>query len=91
LSAATAASAAVPFNAGAAMPKPYSFDAIPPMNDAASFVRWMQENRGEDARYLRTRFRSRSSAPISTTADWCRSCRSTSWTATWSKARTCSV
>jgi protein-L-isoaspartate(D-aspartate) O-methyltransferase len=26
------------------------------MNDAGAFVRWMQENRGEDPRYLRARF-----------------------------------
>jgi hypothetical protein len=26
------------------------------MNDTAAFVRWMQENRGEDPRYLRARF-----------------------------------
>ena|SRR5947209_8131788 len=38
------------------VPKAYSFDVAPPMNDAAAFVRWMQEHRGEDARYLRARF-----------------------------------
>jgi protein-L-isoaspartate(D-aspartate) O-methyltransferase len=36
--------------------KPYSWDASPPMNDGAAFVRWMQESRGEDPRYLRARF-----------------------------------
>jgi protein-L-isoaspartate(D-aspartate) O-methyltransferase len=56
LSAAAVASTAISFHARGAAPKPYSFDVTPPMNDAASFVRWMQENRGEDARYLRARF-----------------------------------
>jgi hypothetical protein len=56
LSAATAASAAFPFKARAMVPKPYTWDASPPMNDTAAFVRWMQENRGEDPRYLRARF-----------------------------------
>ena len=56
LSAAAAASAVVPFEAGAAVLKPYSFDAVPPMDNINSYVRWMQENRGEDPRYLRARF-----------------------------------
>jgi len=56
LSAAAAASAALRLPARAAVPKPYSWDAAPPMSDGASFVRWMQENRGEDPRYLRPRF-----------------------------------
>src|SRR5712691_5889286 len=56
LAAAAAANAALPFPARAAVPKPYSWDAAPPMDDTAKFVRWMQENRGEDARYLRARF-----------------------------------
>ena len=56
LSAAVAANAAVPFNARVAMSKPYSFDATPPMNDTGAFVRWMEEYRGEDPRYLRARF-----------------------------------
>jgi protein-L-isoaspartate(D-aspartate) O-methyltransferase len=56
LSAAAAASAALPLRAMAAMPKPYSWDAIPPMDNAASFVKWMQDNRGEDPKYLRPRF-----------------------------------
>jgi protein-L-isoaspartate(D-aspartate) O-methyltransferase len=38
------------------VPKPYSFDAIPPINDVGSFTRWMQDNRGEDPRYLHARF-----------------------------------
>src|SRR5262249_49193287 len=56
LSAAVAANAAIPFNARAAVAKPYSFDATPPMNDTGSVVRWLEETRGEDARYLRARF-----------------------------------
>jgi len=56
LSAAAAASAALPLRAQATVPKPYSWDASPPMNDTGAFVRWMQEHRGEDPRYLRARF-----------------------------------
>jgi protein-L-isoaspartate(D-aspartate) O-methyltransferase len=56
LSAAAAASAALPLAARATVPKPYSWDAGPPMDSAVSFIRWMVENRGEDPRYLRARF-----------------------------------
>jgi len=56
LSAAAAAMAAVARPARAALPKPYSWDAVPPMDNVASFVKWMQENRGEDPKYLRPRF-----------------------------------
>jgi len=56
LSVAAAASAAAPLKARAAVPTPYSFDAWPPMDNAAAYVRWMQEQRGEDPRYLRARF-----------------------------------
>src|SRR5262245_52321835 len=52
LSAAAAVSAALPQQARAAVPKPYSWDAAPPMTDAGSFIKWMQEHRGEDPRYL---------------------------------------
>src|SRR5262245_7242555 len=55
-SVAAAASAAVPLKAHASVPKPYSFDAWPPMDNPAAYVRWMQEQRGEDPRYLRARF-----------------------------------
>ena len=51
-----AAGAVLPLKAWATVPKPYSWDAAPPMDDVARLVRWMQENRGEDARYLRARF-----------------------------------
>ncbi len=58
LAAAAAAGMALPFRAGASVtvPKPYSWDASPPMDNAAAFIKWMQENRGEDPRYLRARF-----------------------------------
>ena len=53
LSAAAAASAALPLPARAAVPKPYSWDASPPMDNAAAFIKWMEENRGESPAYLR--------------------------------------
>jgi protein-L-isoaspartate(D-aspartate) O-methyltransferase len=56
LSAAAAASSVLPLPARAAVPKPYDWDAMPPMDNAAAFVKWMQDNRGEDPRYLRARF-----------------------------------
>ena len=56
LSAAAAAGAALPLAARATVPKPYSWDAGPPMDSAVSFIRWMVENRGEEPRYLRARF-----------------------------------
>ena len=56
LSTAAAASAVLPAPARAAVPKPYSWDAAPPMTDSGSFIKWMQENRGEDPRYLHARF-----------------------------------
>src|SRR5262249_26262589 len=51
-----AAGAVLPFGANAAVPKPYSYDAVPPMDNINAYVRWMQDNRGEDPRYLRARF-----------------------------------
>ena len=58
LSAAAAAGAALPRAqaAPATVPKPYSWDAAPPMEGAVAYIRWMVENRGEDSRYLRARF-----------------------------------
>jgi protein-L-isoaspartate(D-aspartate) O-methyltransferase len=56
LSAASAASAVLPRGADASVPKPYDWGANPPTGDAAAFIAWMQENRGEDPRYLRPRF-----------------------------------
>jgi protein-L-isoaspartate(D-aspartate) O-methyltransferase len=56
LSAATAASAILPSVAHADVPKAYSWDAAPPMSDANSYIKWMQDNRGEDPKFLRPRF-----------------------------------
>ena len=56
LSAAAAASAALPLGARAAVPKPYSWDVSPPMDNVTAFIKWMEENRGEDPKYLRPRF-----------------------------------
>ena len=56
LAAAVAAGAALPRGAFATVPKPYSWEAAPPMDSAVGFIRWMTENRGEDPRYLRARF-----------------------------------
>jgi protein-L-isoaspartate(D-aspartate) O-methyltransferase len=55
-SAAIAASVAVPRLALATVPKPYSFDAFPPMDSLASYVKWMQDYRGENPQFLRARF-----------------------------------
>jgi protein-L-isoaspartate(D-aspartate) O-methyltransferase len=54
--AATAASVAIPRLALATMPKPYSYDAFPPMDNVNSYVKWMQDNRGENPQFLRARF-----------------------------------
>ena len=56
LSAAATAGAVLPFETSAAVPKPYSYDAVPPMDNINAYVRWMQDNRGEDPKYLRPRF-----------------------------------
>jgi protein-L-isoaspartate(D-aspartate) O-methyltransferase len=56
MAAAAAASGGLPRSVSANVPRPYSWDASPPMESGALFVRWMQENRGEDPKYLRARF-----------------------------------
>jgi protein-L-isoaspartate(D-aspartate) O-methyltransferase len=56
LSAAAVTSAVLPFEANAAVPRPYSYEAVPPMDSINAYVRWMQDNRGEDPKYLRPRF-----------------------------------
>jgi protein-L-isoaspartate(D-aspartate) O-methyltransferase len=56
LSAAAATGAVLPFGADAGVPKPYSFEAAPPTDNINAYLRWMQDNRGEDPRYLRARF-----------------------------------
>jgi protein-L-isoaspartate(D-aspartate) O-methyltransferase len=40
----------------ATVPKPYSWDFDPPTTTVDAFVSWMQENRGEDADFLRERW-----------------------------------
>ena len=55
-SAATAASMVFPRLALATVPKPYSYDAFPPTDNMSSYLRWMQENRGENPQFLRARF-----------------------------------
>ena len=42
--------------ARANVPVPYSWDAAPPMDDRASFIRWMEAHRGEDAGFLGQRW-----------------------------------
>jgi protein-L-isoaspartate(D-aspartate) O-methyltransferase len=56
LAAAAAAGAAFPRSADATMPKPYSYDVSPPMDNGAAFVKWMQDTRGENPAFLRARF-----------------------------------
>src|SRR5215475_357562 len=58
LSAAAAAGALFPraHAAPATVPKPYTWDATPPVDSTVAYIRWMVENRGEDPRYLRARF-----------------------------------
>jgi protein-L-isoaspartate(D-aspartate) O-methyltransferase len=56
LSAAAAAGAIMSRPAWATVPKAYSWDAAPPMDNASAFVRWMQEHRGEDPNFLQARF-----------------------------------
>jgi protein-L-isoaspartate(D-aspartate) O-methyltransferase len=58
LTAATAAQAMLPGRAGASVtvPKPYDWGVTPPTESAPGFIRWMQENRGENPQYLRARF-----------------------------------
>src|SRR5262249_34623277 len=53
---ATAAAGALFPRAPATVPKPYSWEATPPLDSAVAYIRWMVENRGEDPRYLRARF-----------------------------------
>src|SRR5689334_13325881 len=56
LSAAAAAGAVFPLPARAGVPQPYNFDQSSPTDSAAKFVKWMQDNRGENPSYLRARF-----------------------------------
>jgi protein-L-isoaspartate(D-aspartate) O-methyltransferase len=54
--AAAAASAGLGSLARANVPTPYSYDAMPPFDNLANYVKWMQQNRGEDAKYLNSRW-----------------------------------
>jgi protein-L-isoaspartate(D-aspartate) O-methyltransferase len=38
------------------VPKPYSFDLMPPMDGREAFIDWAVKNRGEDPKYLGERF-----------------------------------
>jgi protein-L-isoaspartate(D-aspartate) O-methyltransferase len=39
-----------------AVPKPYDWEALPPMSGTEAFVKWMVANRGEDPHFLKWRF-----------------------------------
>ncbi|MCW5695693.1 MAG: protein-L-isoaspartate O-methyltransferase [Bauldia sp.] len=51
-SAVALAGVAAPFPALADVPKPYDWNAYPPMNTRENYIAWMVENRGEDPYYL---------------------------------------
>jgi protein-L-isoaspartate(D-aspartate) O-methyltransferase len=48
------ASACLPRAASANVPKPYSWDIAPPLDNREAYIGWMVANRGEDPRYLST-------------------------------------
>jgi protein-L-isoaspartate(D-aspartate) O-methyltransferase len=54
--AAAVAGATSPGPVRADVPKPYRWDASPPLADRDAFIKWMVENRGEDPVYLGQRF-----------------------------------
>jgi protein-L-isoaspartate(D-aspartate) O-methyltransferase len=54
--AAAAASAGLPYLAQANVPTAYSYDAMPPLDNQADFVKWAQQNRGEDPKFLNARW-----------------------------------
>ena len=56
LAALSAAAASGVLPAFANVPKPYSWDIGPPTANGEAFVAWMQQNRGEDLRFLRERW-----------------------------------
>ena len=39
-----------------AVPKPYSWEAVPPTTTGEAFVKWMVANRGEEPHFLAQRF-----------------------------------
>jgi protein-L-isoaspartate(D-aspartate) O-methyltransferase len=47
---------ALPARTWADVPRPYDWNASPPMESRAAFVQWMQTNRGEDPKYLGQRY-----------------------------------
>jgi protein-L-isoaspartate(D-aspartate) O-methyltransferase len=55
-SAAAIAGTALPSLGFADVPKPYDWDAVPPMDSRADFISWMQANRGENPKYLGLRY-----------------------------------
>ncbi len=50
------AAALVCRKASAAVPKAFDWDMMPPMDNGDNFVKWMVENRGEDADFLHQRW-----------------------------------
>ena len=50
------ASAGLPGLVQAAVPTPYSYDAMPPLENQTDFVKWAVQNRGEDPKYLNSRW-----------------------------------
>jgi protein-L-isoaspartate(D-aspartate) O-methyltransferase len=52
----TLVSAFVPVLASAAVPKAYTYDMVPPMDNKEAFVEWMATNRGEDKKFLSQRW-----------------------------------
>ncbi len=50
------AGACLPRGARANVPKPYSFDATPPLNSRDGYISWMVANRGEDPVFLGQRW-----------------------------------
>ena len=73
LGAAAVAGSALPDLARADVTKPYDWAGTPPMDNAASYVKWMVENRGEDPKFLKERFERfsimRSTQHLNTPAD----------------------
>ena len=55
-SAAAIAGSSLPSFARADVPKPYDWDAVPPLDSRSDFIEWMKANRGEDAKFLGQRF-----------------------------------
>jgi protein-L-isoaspartate(D-aspartate) O-methyltransferase len=48
----TVAGALAPLAAWANVPKPYSFDVAPPLDNREAYIGWMVTNRGEEPRFL---------------------------------------